>query len=1370
MGPQARFDLVNFKTEATKRNRTFTTVEFLKKIVETNPEDVTSETLTTIFESEGIPPTDPTDKKHLTETLVGSESLSAPIISTASDTLRPISSHLTEVCDRYPSYNFDPNDGSVVSIVKTSVEYRSQTQPQPQEGTEPKKANVVEGGAVTTTTTTTTTGGKQGKVFGTPVTTIFRKKTKSTGEGVVSDTEETEEPVEEPTEKDKKTRRMSGILSGVSGVFRRKTTKDESVTEGDDGKTAESTTVTKTVVVGEPEEDGKTVKKTIVTKKASIIVGGSETMKTIASDETLVVEEPEVDVYGAIKTFKDGIAKLSPSAKFDLWSFISKCKDVNPTFNIREFLEKLVEKEKDLSEETIVQVFKDCGLPDTTPETSRTLIKVLFTDEAVTDEGINRLVVTVKKTGVVDFLATVFRVPSPTPSIHSPKDQTSSIIDLGPPKQGVEVATLGSTRNFLSKVLAIDKSAKFDAPQFVNECKKSNPNFTIVSFLDGLNTLTEDEVTDERVQQVLKDCGVPTDEQQYTQLMTTLCGKPEWSTRIIKELLTMIKPVGVDAFVDNTESFSFIDTERDSADSLAAEAFVTKIGTFSPRVLFALKYFIAQCKNIQSEFDFVTFMEKLKEGVPPNGDAPSTDEQLRAVFKDAGLDVSDKTYKYLLVVLCGDYDFRFKIFGEWFQILREKGSEWFKAHIPVALQSRQSADQAGRGFLQQVFSLSNSVKFNYRSFVRVTRIINDGFDVRLFCNKLASQKPPLTDEVLMVLFKDAGVVWTMEQYQNVLTELCGDYEWRLQVVEIWRDYLVEYGSSSFLKYIFIWLEERAAAEFALQQFFLKLRSYGTKVKFDLDAFITRCRSIHPHFEIRIFLEMLADTSKETAITPKSLVDAFKASGLSDITEEDSRALVQVLFDDYDIGLEILYDMAKASKLGLSGTEQLLEYYYSWIDVVRGFYSRVRAIGPHVRFDFRAFVDKCKKTNPGFDVRVFIEKFVTVSDAITVDTVKQTFKETGLNLDDAEYEALVVTLCGEYNAHLKVFSEWLATLRRCEVDTFVRISSSDISMEEGALTRMEETAAIKTFLVKLRAVGASFNLNSFIDGCKTIKSDFDIARFIRKLLTVKGTLDIPSMVTVFHESGLSIPEEECSRLLKAFCGPRWNRVLSWWVLLIRMIGIDTFLKEYETIVKSGDNEVKSEGQEVAAAIKVFLARIRSTGGNSQFKLWSFFNQCKTLNPDFDWKQFLEVLRKTSKKGVSNADFVTNVLEGSGLTISKEHQRSLMSTLFGEPSIAAEAFAEWSYCLRLCGVEPFTAEVEPFLDDKAPREVAKAATSVAQKAEEPATGGGSGWFSRMVKAAGDVGGAVVNTAVNTAASAVDAVQDTIWDDEDEKETTE
>lgn len=60
----------------------------------------------------------------------------------------------------------------------------------------------------------------------------------------------------------------------------------------------------------------------------------------------------------------------------------------------------------------------------------------------------------------------------------------------------------------------------------------------------------------------------------------------------------------------------------------------------------------------------------------------------------------------------------------------------------------------------------------------------------------------------------------------------------------------------------------------MQQFFFKLRKYKN-IQFDLYGFIAQCQLHYSSFEIKIFLEILANISKNRPITIDVLQESFE---------------------------------------------------------------------------------------------------------------------------------------------------------------------------------------------------------------------------------------------------------------------------------------------------------------------------------------------------------------------------------------------------------------------------------------------------------------------------------------------------------------
>ena len=123
---------------------------------------------------------------------------------------------------------------------------------------------------------------------------------------------------------------------------------------------------------------------------------------------------------------------------------------------------------------------------------------------------------------------------------------------------------------------------------------------------------------------------------------------------------------------------------------------------------------------------------------------------------------------------------------------------------------RSALDDAGRDFLVRVFSLDESVAFDYRSFLYRARRFNPQFDMTVFLEALAQSSNPMdTDVALMDLFSACG--WddiNRQDYTIVLRELCGNFELRFKVIHELQQFLqTRINPKLFIDYIFIWIEE-----------------------------------------------------------------------------------------------------------------------------------------------------------------------------------------------------------------------------------------------------------------------------------------------------------------------------------------------------------------------------------------------------------------------------------------------------------------------------------------------------------------------------------------------------------------------------------
>ncbi len=102
-------------------------------------------------------------------------------------------------------------------------------------------------------------------------------------------------------------------------------------------------------------------------------------------------------------------------------------------------------------------------------------------------------------------------------------------------------------------------------------------------------------------------------------------------------------------------------------------------------------------------------------------------------------------------------------------------------------------------------------------------------------------------------------------------------------------------------------------------------------------------------------------------------------------EEEAVEMVIVLFGKLDIGLEILFEMVIASKLGVNSIEILMDYYCKWLTIAKEFYMSIRDIGPNAKFDLKDFIVKCKTINAKFSIQLFLEKLAGCDDIETMQS-------------------------------------------------------------------------------------------------------------------------------------------------------------------------------------------------------------------------------------------------------------------------------------------------------------------------------------------------------------------------------------------------
>jgi hypothetical protein len=163
----------------------------------------------------------------------------------------------------------------------------------------------------------------------------------------------------------------------------------------------------------------------------------------------------------------------------------------------------------------------------------------------------------------------------------------------------------------------------------------------------------------------------------------------------------------------------------------------------------------------------------------------------------------------LIILLLGDQAIAAKVFQDWRDLLVEIGPQSFCETIFPVLTMRAQLDEAGRDFLVKVFSIDESVAFDYRSFLYRARRFNPQFDMTLFLHELGLYEDPVdSDGVLMDLLSACGWVDINRQdYETAIRELCGNFEYRFKVVIELQSFLKEQSPRCFIEYIFLWIEE-----------------------------------------------------------------------------------------------------------------------------------------------------------------------------------------------------------------------------------------------------------------------------------------------------------------------------------------------------------------------------------------------------------------------------------------------------------------------------------------------------------------------------------------------------------------------------------
>ncbi|KAJ3332807.1 hypothetical protein HDU76_012992 [Blyttiomyces sp. JEL0837] len=585
-------------------------------------------------------------------------------------------------------------------------------------------------------------------------------------------------------------------------------------------------------------------------------------------------------------------------------------------------------------------------------------------------------------------------------------------------------------------------------------------------------------------------------------------------------------------------------------------------------------------------------------------------------------------------------------------------------------------------------------------FINSVKTLYPAFNVDIFVEKLG-QVDVVDEETLLSIFKQSGAPLKPEQLSTALAEINTQPGLALDVFGQIARVVRKVGSSAAVKSVLpIASETNAVEEIELTDAIAYMKSKRPESNFNLFEFINECQIIAPAFDVTKFFEAITSSP---SITEESVAAAFKFAGL-DAPRSEYHRLVSILIGDFDltwlgewqlmfrrIGVfELLLGYGDVLQLSAAEREAQVS------KATRAFVTSVYDHGPKAKFDIHNFQNTCRALNAGFQIEKFIENLsIEDSDFDEID-LRRVFEVSGLRLSDAEFDEVLVSLCGDREYSLSIFRQWSQFARIWGISSFMD------SIYDVLQAREENNRKMRLFLSRVNTLGgnAQFNLRGFVDACKIRSPSFDLQKFCDTLAKLPS-VEAESLHECFTNAGLEIDplSTDYSELLVILFGEVDVAVAAAreWRFFLRSVGVEWSVYNMWSLV--------DQRQRVEDAVKVLVTELNTlaTQYNSRCTLRVFVERCSSLESgwhaqeDFDLRVFLEKL--TDLKGDVSFGSLVAVFKACGINTTAEEYRHIIASIGGgNYDFGIEVFKRLVPFLRNWGVEWNMWIVWALLDEK------------------------------------------------------------------------
>ncbi|KAJ3224764.1 hypothetical protein HDU81_008357 [Chytriomyces hyalinus] len=495
-----------------------------------------------------------------------------------------------------------------------------------------------------------------------------------------------------------------------------------------------------------------------------------------------LVEQHE-RVQNSVQDFKAEIQAIpvmidgKPSqVRFTLRSFVEKCKslksewnsDAAADFDLKALLGKLTHiSDHGNTVDTLISAFKSVGIYTTDKEYELLIGSIAGGDYLSSLIVFQMLIVFLKKWGMEWNMWIIW-------SLLDDKEHDDDVLT-----------------KFVLHVHSFDPKAKFDLVKFVERCGilenswQAESSFDLEKFMTGLLAI-EGKISLEAVEPVFRSCGIRTNLDEYSDLITTLTGGDfeDISASVLAYWISLVKLWGVQWFMRCGPSFF----ERFNNAQAAADKLDTALTITDNRLDVRTFEWYCQIKN--GGFSLPNFLDALVQSAgknSSNGNDYMTEDMLLLLLSEQGVELSNEELTNLIGVLTGaDGNDGMHIIWEWVLLLRAISVRYFM--LAYQVESMWASVNIDTGLAIKAFhsrALYRCERFSVERFLTSVKGLKEDWDVEEFFNYLVEIHGDVSLLHFQQAFKTTDVDVTSDQALDLLSTLTGDEEHALAVGRDW---------------------------------------------------------------------------------------------------------------------------------------------------------------------------------------------------------------------------------------------------------------------------------------------------------------------------------------------------------------------------------------------------------------------------------------------------------------------------------------------------------------------------------------------------------------------------------------------------------